>query len=244
MDLVEWAEAQSVRAPDRSDAKPKKLQLRPGSLLLPSRLSTRAIRGAPSARSPGGGAQWIESILITAESREYRALGMAFLAYALSEQAAELHIDLTAQADELTEIVIWPCTESELDKELGIRQRVQAIHYRPSLAEGNPNYTTGEQDREGYPREHLPHWRTGSLDVAGGGVTRKNEPVAAHCLGTGPSLVWMGRYFLNLALEDSNARLAYLYNIGEHGSLAWNSAELRMAVRSAVNGPQLLPPEM
>jgi hypothetical protein len=125
---------------------------------------------------------------------------------------------------------------------LGCRQQVSSIEYQPSVPEGNPNYTTTEQDDEAYPRELRPYCRVGWINDGAEGICRPREPSAVHFRGTGLSLVWMGRYLANLALADTNATLAYLYNLTPAESMCWNSAELRLTVCSPVDGPKFFPP--
>ena len=137
--------------------------------------------------------------------------------------------------------MIWPSKLSSLENELGVRQAISYIRYLARLPKDNPNYITNEQDQENYPREHLPYCRMGSLDVGGGGVIRKGEPVAAHFHGTSPSLVWLGSYLLNLGLEDNNAKLAYLYNMNPSESLCYGSAELRITICDPSDGPKFFP---
>jgi len=55
------------------------------------------------------------------------------------------------------------------------------------------------------------------------------------------ALVWLGKYFLNLALSDNNSRLAYLYNFDPAESLAEGSAELRLTIANS-GKPELFPP--
>jgi hypothetical protein len=241
MELASWFQEKGASVPTRSDARPKTLNLKASDLVLPDHLDTSKIRGASSARSPGSGAIWIESVILTARREEYRALGLVFIAYAMSPQNKEFRLRLSNHADEIAEIVIWPSEQSELESALQYKSRILEVRYAPHLADGNPNYTTTEQDKteEEYPREHLPYCRTGSLDVEAGGVVRRGEPVAAHFKGTAPSLIWMGKFFLNLALEDSNATLAYLYNTNPAESLRWMSAELRLTIADPSAGPKM-----
>lgn len=107
------------------------------------------------------------------------------------------------------------------------------MHYRPALPEGNPNYTTIEQDEVEYPREHLPYFGIGAPDDPRGGVLRTEDAVCLHLAGTDLSHVWLAKWLLNLSLEDSNCRLSYLYNYKPAESLAPGSAELRLVVSDA-----------
>jgi hypothetical protein len=241
MELASWFSERSIAIPTRSDSRSKSLRLKPDQLTLPDRLETSQIRAAKFSRSPGSGAIWIEAILVTAQRDSYRALGLAFLAYAMSPQTKEFRLKLSDEPGEISELVIWPSERSELQSALGMESRIVEVRYKPQLPEGNPNYTTTEQDKseDEYPREHLPYCRPGSLDVEGGGVVRQGEPIGAHFQGTAPSLVWMGKYLLNLALEDNNATLAYLYNTTPAESMRWLSAELRLTVADPAGGPQM-----
>lgn len=239
MGLQEWSDSVTVAVPDRSDAKPRKTRFSTESFTLPEVLETKHLRAKSFHRECG--AVSIEAALLTAERETYRALGFVFLAYALGAQAGPFRLHLSKAApEELTRIVLWPSSASHVESKLGFRQRVGEIHYRASLPEGNPNYTTQEQDDADYPREHLPYCRLGRPEIEGGGVILKAPPVALHFQGTAPSLVWFGKYLLNLALTDNNCRLAYLYNF-ETESLGKGSAELRLTVANPADGPVFLP---
>jgi len=241
MELEAWKQSMSLDIPSRSDDAPKRTRISCGDLVLPSTLSARNIHGLPISRNPGGGAVSIEVALLTADRESFGALGLVFIAYALSGQKDTFRLYLGEADGELSQIVLWPRKDSSLEALLGFRQQVSEVHYRPKLPEGNPNYTTVEQDDEKYPREHLPYCRLGAADVEGGGITRQNEPVCLHFRGTGQSLVWLGKYFLNLALSDNNSRLAYLYNFDPAESLAEGSAELRLTIANS-GKPELFPP--
>jgi hypothetical protein len=239
IELLEWRTSVTVAVPDRSDAKPRKTRFVAESFTLPEVLQTEHFRAKSFHRESG--AVTVEGAVLTAERETYRALGFVFLAYALGPQTGPFRLHLSnAASDELTQIVLWPGQFSHVESKLGFRQRVSEIHYRASLPEGNPNYTTHEQDDADYPREHLPYCRLGSPEVEGGGLILKDHPVALHFQGTAPSLVWFGKYLLNLALADNNCRLAYLYNFGME-SLGHGSAELRITVANPVHGPVFLP---
>jgi hypothetical protein len=241
VDLLAWASTLPITVPVRSDSIPKKFHLRPETLPLPAGMATTDIRGLPSSRSPGSGAIWIEHLAFTADRPAYRALGMLLLAYAISNQEEPFRLTLSDNPDEITQLVIWPSRASDLEARLGFRYRVNEISYRPRLPEHNPNYLTFEQQKEGYPREHLPYCRPGAWDVEGGGLTRAGESVCAHFQDTSPSLVWLGKYLLDLALADCNATLAYLYNAKPGESMAADSAELRFVVADPADGPRDLP---
>jgi hypothetical protein len=241
VDLLAWARNLPVAVPVRSDSTPKKFRLRPETIQLPAAMATTDMRAVSSSRSPGSGAIWIEHMAFTADRPGFRALGLVLLAYALSNQEEPFRLTLSDNPDEIAQLVIWPSRASDLEARLGFRHCINEISYRPRLPDQNPNYLTFEQQREGFPREHLPYCRPGSWDVEGGGVTRAGEPVCAHFHGTSPSLVWLGKYLLDLALEDCEAALAYLYNSTPGESMAPDSAELRFVVANPADGPRLLP---
>lgn len=239
MELLEWRASVAVGVPERSDAKPRKTRFAVGTFTLPEELQTKHLRAKSFHRECG--AVSIEAAVLTAERETYRALGFVFLAYAMGPQTGPFRLRLSNSApEELTQIVLWPSQASDVESKLGFRQRVSEIHYRASLPEGNPNYTTDEQDDADYPREHLPYCRLGRPEVEGGGVILKDHPIALHFQGTAPSLVWFGKYLLNLALADNHCRLAYLYNF-EMESLGQGSAELRLTVANPADGPVFLP---
>ena len=243
MDLLDWAASLPLAVPDRADPKPKRLRVTRETLGCGPELRTDHVRGLPSARSTDGSAISIEHVVLTAERPAYRALGLALFGYALSEQRAPLRIHLRWVPGEIEQVVVHPSQPSSLELGLGFHQAVREIHYRPRLPESLPNYTTTEQDREDYPREHLPYCRLGSPAADGCGVVRPGEPVCLHCRGTGPSLVWLGKFLLDLALEDNPCRLAYLYNYLPAESLAPGSAELRLVVANPADGPMFFPPQ-
>jgi hypothetical protein len=155
----------------------------------------------------------------------------------LSAQKEAFRLILIDSPDGVAQLVLWPNRASSLEAGLGFRQRITEIFYRARLPKDNPNYLTFEQRREEYPPEHLPYWRPGSWNVEGGGVTRPGEPVCIHAQGTSPSLVWLGKYLLDLSLEDCNAKLGYLYNTDPGESMALGSAELRFVVGDPKGGP-------
>ena len=115
---------------------------------------------------------------------------------------------------------------------LRIRRRLALVHYRPALPKTRPNYTTTDQDRASFPRAHLPFARLGAPDIVG--LCRPGQPVCAHLAGTAPSLIWLGKYLLNLALDDNPAFRGYLYNMDHAESLAPGSAEFRFEVTDAL----------
>src|SRR5688500_10105378 len=104
MELLAWAQAQSIALPTSSYAKPKECRLTRADLQLPETLATEHVRAAASTRSPGGGAVSIESVLITAERDAFRALGLAFFAYALSDQAQAFRLKFAFEGAELAQL--------------------------------------------------------------------------------------------------------------------------------------------
>jgi len=234
MELLDWSRQFSV--PESSDGVPKKIRFTAASLPVPGEFHTGAVVAEPGARRPGGEAISIDSASVTAGRAGYRALGLAMLSYVLSEQRSPLRIHLAPGAGAIQQVVLWPASASRLEASLGFRLEVGEIHYRPRLPEGNPNYTTIEQDDAGYPREHLPYCSLGPADSQTGGVVRADDPVSLHVGGTVAALVWLGKLMLNLSLGDSNCRLAYLYNYNPAESLARGSAELRLALGDVRDG--------
>lgn len=243
MDLLAWMDSLKVSIPARSKTRRKPVCFTAASVVPPGESRTDAIRGMPSYRAPGESSISIEKVNLTADRDAYRALGMLLIGYALSEQSEAHRLHLTAATGpELRQIVLWPSTPSPLDEQLDLDRRVVEVRYRPSLAKGNPNITIDEQDDEWYPRAHLPYARLGHADIEHGGLVLHNQPVCAHITGTAPSLVWLGKYLLNLSLDDSNCRLARLHNLVPPAeSLAQDSAELWFVVGSPADGPLLLP---
>jgi hypothetical protein len=225
MDLLTWARAFAL--PRTSDGAPRRSRFTAESLAAPAELRTDAVAGTVGTRRPNGDAIAIDSAGITADREGFRAVGLAMLAYALSPQGAPMRIHLAASSG-IRQVVLGPVRDSRLEAALGFRAGVREIHYRPRIPEGNPNYTTTEQDDASYPREHLPHCAFGTPEMPGAHVGTAADCV--HFTGTGPSLVWMGKFLLNLGLEDIHCRLAYLYNTVPAESLAPGSAELRLEV--------------
>ncbi|HEU0077219.1 MAG TPA: hypothetical protein VFQ76_06195 [Longimicrobiaceae bacterium] len=242
VDLLDWAGSLPFTVADRSDPKPKRLRVTRETVASAAELRTDRIRASPGWRGPGDTAIRIEHIVLTAERGAYRALGLALFGYALSEQKAPLRIHLPRVEGQIEQIIVHPSSPSSLEIKLGFERSVREIRYRPRLPEGEPNYTTTEQDDEDYPREHLPYCRLGSCAENGSGHVRPEEPVCVHFKGTAPSLVWLGKFLLDLALEDNHCRLAYLYNSVPAESLAPGSAELRLVVASPDDGPVYFPP--
>jgi hypothetical protein len=242
MELLDWKRSLTVFVPERSDSKPKKTRFDRANLVLPPQMSASGITGWRYSRGLFG-ALSIEAALLTAEKESFRALGLAFIGYALSDQTAEFRIALGACDGGLAQIVLWPSTyDTSLEEKLGFNHRVSvsAVHYRPKVPEGNPNYTNSDQDDPTYPREHLPFCSLGWSDYAD--VVLPDRPVCLHFLGTAPSLIWFGKFLLNFGLTDTIARLAYLYNAVEpYESLAKGSAELRLTESNA-GQPSMFPP--
>lgn len=226
-DLLEWAAGFAL--PHSSEGQPRKVRFSAATLPAPGECHTDRIRGQPGWRRPNGAAIVIDCGHLTTDREGFRALGLVLLAYALSEQKAPLRIHLPPAEGDLGQIVVWPGAYTRLEGMLGCRIGVREVLYRPKLIEGNPNYSTVEQDDDDFPREHLPYCTLGAPGwVNGGPPMLPGEPACLHFAGTSPSLVWMGRFLLNLSLSDSNCRLSYLYNTIPSESLAAGSAELRL----------------
>ncbi len=227
-DLLAWSDAFPV--PKSMEGQLRKARFTADNLPAPAECSAEGIFAESAVRRVSGNAISIDSASLSAGRAGYRALGLVMLSYALSEQASPLRIHL-AHADEgIAQIVLWPTAASKLERELGCSLGAREVHYRPAIPRDDPNYSTTEQDNAGYPREHLPYCSIGAPDTPREGVTRRGEPVCLHVAGTAPSLIWLGKFLLNLALEDSSCRLAYLYNYTPAESLAPGSAELRLVV--------------
>lgn len=235
-DLVEWAAEFTV--PHRSDGQPRKTRFSAATLPVPAECRTDRIRGNAGWRRPGATAVAIDVANLTADREGYRALGLALFAYALSEQDGPLRIHLPGAEDELRQIILWPGGQSTLEISLRMRLGVREVHYRPRLFDENPNYSTTEQDDDDYPREHLPHCVLARPDMhPRHGYPVPGQPVALHLDGTSPSLVWLGRFLLDLSLADSHCRRSYLYNMNSAESLAPGSAELRLEVEDPARAP-------
>ncbi|HEU4452499.1 MAG TPA: hypothetical protein VFR81_05535 [Longimicrobium sp.] len=239
-DLMVWAAGFEV--PRSSDARPRKVRFTAATLPAPEELRTDRIRAVPSWRRPSCQAISIDVALLTAGQEEYRALGLALLGYALSEQKAPLRIHLPQVEDHLHQIVLWPGSGSRLEARLGFRFGVREVHYRARILEGNPNYSTHEQDDDEYPREHLPYCTLSPPDWSNGypGM-RPDLPLCLHFAGTSASLVWLGKFLLNVSLADSYCRRCYLYNINPGESLAEGGAELRFEITDPPPAHQIEP---
>jgi hypothetical protein len=227
-DLLGWA--RTICVPTRSNGKPKKVRFTTDGLVPSVAFHTDCIRAEATTRRIAGEAVAIDSVLVASSREGFRALGLALLGYALSEQANPLRLQLSPDTNGLAQIILWPGLASSLEVALGCRLAITEVRYRPKLFYDNPHYTTVDQDDAHYPREHLPYCSLGAADVERGGVTRSGEPICLHMGGTTPSTVWLGKFLLNLGLEDNNCRMAYLYNYNPAQSLAPGSAELRLAV--------------
>ena len=228
-DLVSWAAAFPL--PRSGDGQPRRSRFSAATLPAPAECRTDRIHGSAGWRRPGAAAVAIDVAELWADREAYRALGLVLFAYALSAQDDPLRIHLAGEEDGLRQIVLWPGPFSRLEASLGMRMSVREVHYRPRLLEGNPAYSTTEQDDDDHPREHLPHCTLAAPDThPRHGYPVPGQPVALHLDGTSPSLVWLGRFLLNLSLADSNCRRAYLYNMTPAESLAPGRAELRLEV--------------
>lgn len=235
-DLMEWAA--EVAVPHRSDGRPRKVKFTAATLPVPAQLHTDGIQVRQWWRRPNGEAISIDGAHVTAEKPAYRALGLALLGYALSEQKEPLRIHLAESGDHLPQIVLWPGSASRVEALLGFRFALREVHYRARIFQDNPNYSTHEQDDDEYPREHLPNCRVGPPDWSDGYPGQRPDlPLCMHLSGTSASQVWLGKFLLNLALEDSHCRLSFLNNTIPSESLAPGSAELRLVVSDAASPP-------
>src|SRR5687767_4303278 len=118
-ELVDWAAGFTV--PRSLDAKPGKVKLSAGTLPAPAELRADRIQAQPSWRRPNGQAITIDVATLTASKEAYRALGLALLSYALSEQKVPLRIHLPEEEKGLAQIVVWPGRESRMEALLGFR---------------------------------------------------------------------------------------------------------------------------
>ncbi|HST57517.1 MAG TPA: hypothetical protein VLK84_02440 [Longimicrobium sp.] len=227
-DLLEWAAGFTV--PNGAEGQPRKARFTAATLPVPAECRTDRIRGNPGWRRPGATAIAIDVAYVTADREAWRALGLALLAYALSEQDGPLRIHLPGGEHDLRQIILWPGEPSRMDVSLRMRIGIREVHYRPRPVKGDPNECTNP-DGGDFPRDHMPlcvltrpdmHPRFGH-PIAG-------QPVALHLAGTSPSHVWLGKFLLNLSLDESNLGGTQLYNMIPAESLAPGSAELSLTV--------------
>jgi hypothetical protein len=230
LDLLAWSKG--IAIPTHSAGKPKRVRFDARNAPPFSECRTGAITAEFGTRRISGDAISIDSARLTGDRVAYRALALGLISFALLEHEAPLRIHLT-QGGGIAQIVLWPGAASEVERRLGCRYGIREVHYRPALPEGNPNYTTIEQDEPEYPREHLPYFGIGAPGDPRGGVLRAEDAVCLHLAGTALSHVWLAKWLLNLSLDDSNCRLSYLYNYNPAESLAPGSAELRLVVSDA-----------
>src|SRR5688572_5904127 len=87
-DLLAWAAQFTL--PHPHEGQRRKVRFTAGTLPVPEELHTSDVRVEPGWRRPSGDAIVIDCAYITATREGYRALGLALLGYALSEQAAPL----------------------------------------------------------------------------------------------------------------------------------------------------------
>lgn len=227
VDLLDWANG--IAIPTHSAGKPKRVRFDVRNVPPLIECRTDGITAQSETRRISGEAISIDSAKLTGERTAYRALALGLISFAFSERDVPLRIHLT-QGGGIAQIVLWPGATSKLERRLGCRYAIREVHYRPALPEGNPNYTTIEQDEVEYPREHLPYCGLGAPDHPRLGVSDTGEADCLHIAGTALSHVWLAKLLLNLSLEDNNSRLSYLYNYNPAESLAPGSAELRLVV--------------
>ncbi len=166
-----------------------------------------------------------------------RALGLVVLAYALSAQDGPLRIHLPGREHDLGQIILWPGEHSRLEVSLRMRMGIREVQYRPRPVQGDPNDCTGP-DGEDFPREHMPLLVLARPDMhARGGWPIPGQPVALHLAGTSPSHVWLGKFLLNLSLDESNSGNTQLYNLTPAESLAPGSAELSLTIPDPADAP-------
>jgi hypothetical protein len=229
-DLLAWAAQFTL--PHPVEGQRRKVRFAAGTLPVPDELHTGDVRATPGWRRPGGDAIVIDCAYVTTTREGYRALGLALLGYALSEQAAPLRIHLPGGESDVRQIIVWPGTASKLEIALRCRLGVREVQYRPRpfrLPSDEDDGLSGEDD---FPREHLPFCTLGAPGwVRGGPPLIPGDPWCLHLAGTTASHVWLGKYLLNLSITDSDAREWYLYNTTPAEELAHGSAELRLILR-------------
>ena len=228
-DLLEWAAQFTL--PHLTEGQRRKVRFTAATLAIPEELHTADVRVAPGWRRPSGEAIVIDCAVITTGREGYRALGLALLGYALSEQAAPLRIHLPGGENDVRQIIVWPGTASKLEIALGCRLGVREVHYRPRPFGPRPGPDDGVPDEDAVPREHLPFCTLGAPGwVRGGPPLIPGDPWCLHVAGTSPSHVWLGKYLLNLSVTGAGGGEWYLYNTTPADEMAPGSAELRLVI--------------
>lgn len=228
-DLLAWAA--QITLPHPVEGQRRKVRFTAGTLRVPEEFHTADLRVVPGNRRPSGEAIVIDCAVITTGREGYRALGLALLGYALSEQAAPLRIHLSGGENDVRQIIVWPGTASKLEIGLRCRLGVREVHYRPRPFHLRDHADEGALDEEEFPREHLPFCTLGAPGwVRGGPPLIPGDPWCLHMAGTSPSHVWLGKYLLDLSLTGGGSREWYLYNTTPAEEMAHGSAELRLAL--------------
>jgi hypothetical protein len=229
-DLLAWAAQFTLAHP--VEGQRRKVKFTAGTLPVPEEFHTADVRVVPSNRRPSGDAIVIDCAIITTSREGYRALGLALLGYALSEQAAPLRIHLPGGENDVRQIIVWPGTASKLEIDLRCRMGVREVQYRSGPFHLRADTEDdGASDEDDFPREHLPFCTLGAPGwVRGGPPMIPGDPWCLHVAGTSPSHVWLGKYLLALSFTDSGSREWYLYNTTPAEELARGSAELRLAL--------------
>lgn len=226
-DLLAWAAQFTL--PHPVEGTRRKVRFTAGTLPVPEEFHTSDVRVAPGWRRPSGEAIVIDCAYVTTGRDGYRALGLALLGYALSEQAAPLRIHLPGGESDVRQIIVWPGTASKLEIALRCRLGVREVHYRPRPFPMRGDEDEDLSDEDALPREHLPFCTLGAPGwVRGGPPMIPGDPWCLHLAGTSPSHVWLGKYLLNLSITGSDANEWHLYNTTPAEEMARGSAELRL----------------
>ncbi|WP_420127170.1 hypothetical protein [Longimicrobium sp.] len=228
-DLLAWAAQFTL--PHRAEGQRRKVRFTRETLPLPKEFHTASMRVVPGWRRPGGDAIVIDCAVITTAREGYRALGLALLGYALSEQVVPLRIHLPGGEKDVRQIIVWPGTASKLEIDLRCRLGVRELHYRPRPFYQRDPADHGAVYEDVFPREHLPFCTLGAPGwVRGGPPLVPGDPWCLHVAGTSPSHVWLGRYLLDLSFTEGDGREWYLYNTTPAEQMARGSAELRLVL--------------
>jgi hypothetical protein len=225
-DLLAWAAQFTV--PHPVEGQRRKVRFTAGMLAVPEELHTTDVRVEPGWRRPSGEAIVIDCAYVTTTREGYRALGLALLGYALSEQAAPLRIHLPGGESDVRQIIVWPGTASKLEIDLRCRLGVRELQYRPRPFRMRADEDEDLPAEDELPREHLPFCTLGAPGwVRGGPPAIPGDPWCLHMAGTSPSHVWLGKYLLNLSITGTGSHEWHLYNTDAE-EMARGSAELRL----------------